>query len=288
MNQYIAHYRIPESTFASTTDELDDFEKHGLGFVEELTGVPKNEEDYSGTDAEDDKAGSIEDVLETSEEEDSEGGDDGDQSAEESAKEKALRRRRELYVIRARKNALGSLLNREEPASRDRGERHEDERFANARLEAVQALFDGEVTRFAQVQYRNGISERIQDLEQLQKSILPESCHQAVRAPIGAELPGFDQEDNLTRLQQRAIGFSAEDAVRKTLDRLTYVVRQGSLLRMPANPNAAGASFKNKYERGWDTVMASAALAGIDDRFVPCLFGRYLFCVVWCDFFQGS
>lgn len=286
MNELIyCSYRIPESAFASTTDELDDFEKYGLGFVEELTGVPKNEEDYSGTDAEDDNAGSNEDVQETSGEENPEGGDDGDQSAEESTKEKALRRRRELYVIRARKNTLGSLLNREESVARDRGERHEDERFANARLEAVQALFDGEIARFAQVQYRKGISERIQDLEQFQKSILPESCHQAVRAPIGSELSGFDQEDDLTRLQQRAIAFSAEDAMRKTLDRMIYVVRQGSLLRMPAKPRVERVMFRNKYERGWDTVMTSAALAGIDDRFVPSLFGRYLFCsVLFCLF----
>ncbi|KAG9061257.1 hypothetical protein KI688_007595 [Linnemannia hyalina] len=259
-------HSIPKSSFASATDELDDIEKHGLGFVEELTGVPKNEEDYSGTDAENDNAGSNEDVQETGDEEDSEGEDDGDQSAEESAKEKALRRRRELYATRARKNALEGLLDREEPAARDRGKRHEDERFANARLEAVQALFDGEIARFAQVQYRKGVQERVHDLEQFQKSTLSESYHQAVRAPIGSELSGFDQEDDLTRLQQRAIAFSAEDAVRKSLDRMAYVVRQGSLLRMPAKPRIEKAVFRNKYERGWDTVMTSAALAGIDDR----------------------
>lgn len=257
---------VPESSFASTTDELDDFEKYGLGFVEELTGVPKNEEDYSETDGEEDNAESNVDVQETSGQEDSEREQDGDPSAKESVKERAARRRREQYAARARKNALKGLLKREEPAARDQSERHEDERFANTRLEAVQALFEGEVARFAQFQYRKGILERIQDLEQFQKSTLPESCHQAVRAPIGSELPGFDQEDDLTRLQQRAIAFSAEDAVRKTLDRMTYVVRQGSLLRMPVKPRLYEAVIRNKYERGWDTVMTSAALAGIDDR----------------------
>ncbi|KAF9130214.1 hypothetical protein BGX30_013613 [Mortierella sp. GBA39] len=259
-------HSVTKSSFTSATDELDDIEKHGLGFVEELTGVPKNEEDYSETDAENDNAGSNEDVQETGDEEDSEGGDDGDQSAEESAKEKTLRRRRELYATRARRNALEGLLDREEPAARNRSKRHEDERFANARLEAVQALFDGEIARFAQVQYRKGIQERVQDLEQFQKSTLSESHHQAVRAPIGSRLSGFDQEDDLTRLQQRAIAFSAEDAVRKSLDRMAYVVRQGSLLRMPAKAKVEKAVFRNKYERGWDTVMTSAALAGIDDR----------------------
>lgn len=285
MNETIyCSYRVPESSFASATDELDDFEKYGLGFVEELMGVPKNEEDYSETDGEEDNAESNEDVQETSGQEDSEREQDGDPSAKESVKERAARRRREQYAARARKNALKGLLKREEPAARDRSERHEDERFANTRLEAVQALFEGEVARFAQFQYRKGILERIQDLEQFQKSTLPESCHQAVRAPIGSELPGFDQEDDLTRLQQRAIAFSAEDAVRKTLDRMTYVVRQGSLLRMPVKPRLYEAVIRNKYERGWDTVMTSAALAGIDDRLVPYLFGRHLFCsVLFCS-----
>ncbi|KAF8946325.1 hypothetical protein BGZ47_000804 [Haplosporangium gracile] len=255
-------HSIPKSSFASTVDNLDGFEEHGLGFVEELTGVPKNEEDYSNTDTEDDIAGSDENAQETSDRED----DESDQSAEESAKEKELRRRREDHALHARNKPLKSILEREKLAPRDRGERHQDERLANTRLEAVQALFDGEVARFAQIQYQKGIPERIQDLDLFQESTLSGPCHQAVRTPIGSELSGFDQLDDLTRLQQRAIAFSAEDALRKTLDRMTYVVRQGSLLRMPVYPVGRDALLKNKYERGWDTVMTSAALAGIDDR----------------------
>ncbi|KAF9144400.1 hypothetical protein BG015_000127 [Linnemannia schmuckeri] len=255
-------HSIPKSSFASTADNLDDFEEHGLGFVEELAGVPKKEEDYSDTDTEDDSAEFDEHVQETSGRE----VDEGDQSAEESAKEKELRRKRENHASYARNKPLKDILEREELAPRGRSERHQDERLANARLEAIQALFDGEVARFAQIQYQKGIPERIQDLDQFQESTFSRPCHQAVRTPIGSELSGFDQLDDLTRLQQRAIAFSAEDAVRKTLDRMTYVVRQGSLLRMPVYPVGRDALLRNKYERGWDTVMTSAALAGIDDR----------------------
>lgn len=260
--------------------------------MEELTGVPKNEEDYSDTDTEDDAgskednagsnedgAGSNEDDCESSNQESDEQEDEGNQSAEESAKERKLRLKRERYaeLARARRKALESLVEREDLAPRDRAERHEDERYANARLEAVQALFEGEVARFAQAQYKRGIPERVQDLDRLQTLTLSESCHQAVRTPIGADLSGFGQEDDLTRLQQRAIAFSAEDAVRKTLDRMTYVVRQGSLLRMPDFPSSNQRSLsKIKYERGWDTVMTSAALAGVDDRFVLCCYEGYL------------
>ncbi|KAG0306677.1 hypothetical protein BGZ97_000657 [Linnemannia gamsii] len=211
-------HSVPESSFRNAANKLDDFEEYGLGFVEELTGVPKNEEDYSDTDTEGDGAGSNEDVHVSSSQEIDEQEDGGDQSAEETAMERKLRRNRTRYAER----------------------------------------------------YRKGIPERIQDLDQVQKLTLSKSCPQAVRTPIGSDLSGFDQEDDLTRLQQRAIAFSAEDVVRKTLDRMTYVVRQGSLLRMPDFPSrrqtVEGGVYKTKYERGWDTVMTSAALAGVDDR----------------------
>ncbi|KAG0371913.1 hypothetical protein BGX24_001004, partial [Mortierella sp. AD032] len=293
-------HTVPVSAFADSAGEPDFFEKQGLGFVEELSGVPKREDDYSDTDMEDDGSGSdngdplpkvkegmkqqnnadrgkhegkqrIEQEVVRKDNKDNQ----GDESGEETATERRLRRKRVQAALRSRR--LEGIVEREESVPRDRHQRHEDERFANARLEAVQNFFNGEMAHFAQMQYQKGISERIQDLDKFQKlTALPEDSRRGrqaavsvpVRAPIGSGRAGFDQEDDLTRIQQRAVAFSAEDALRKTLDRMVYVVRQGSLLRMPDYMAKVdkGMKLKAHYERGWDTVMTSAAMAGIDDR----------------------
>ncbi|KAF9906554.1 hypothetical protein EC991_000496 [Linnemannia zychae] len=282
-------HTVPVPAFTDEASEPDYFEEQGLGFVEELAGVPKVDDDYSDTDMESDNSGSDENIHNSSTKErgkhgnkrggenesenESEGEEDEDVgSGEETARERRLRRQRRKRTHAAmRSRKLEGLLERQESMPRSRHERHEDERFANARLEAVQGFFNGEMARFAQMQYQKGIPERVQDLDKfLQSMTLPEDRRPTavpVRAPIGSDLAGFDQEDKMTRIQQRAIAFSAEDALRKTLDRMVYVVRQGSLLRMPEYYNVATkASNRRNYERGWDTVMTSAAMAGIDDR----------------------
>ncbi|KAG0202518.1 hypothetical protein BGX33_009677 [Mortierella sp. NVP41] len=275
---------IPESTFVDAAQEPDYFEEQGMGFVEELTGISKKDEDYSDTDQENEdgeqdklnlsqehsaigQTGSEEEDEHDESEQDE--GAQSDQSVEETVQQRRYRRLRERRARRARKGH--HLVDRQEAPRRTRHERHEDERFANTRLEAIHKLFSGEIARFAQTQYRKGIPNRVKDLDQFQKSTLPEFRRQAARAPIGSTLPGFDQEDDLTPIQQRAIAFSAEDALRKTLDRMAYVVRQGSALRMPGRPALKpfvplGVKHLSNYERGWDTVMTSATMAGIDDR----------------------
>ncbi|KAG0256709.1 hypothetical protein BGZ95_005431, partial [Linnemannia exigua] len=169
-------HTVPVSAFADRAGEPDFFEKQGLGFVEELSGVPKREDDYSDTDMEDNGSGSDQDdrlpkVKEGMRQEDvkkDNKDDQGDESGEETAKERRLRRKRVQAALRSRR--LEDIVERQESVPRERHQRHEDERFANARLEAVQNFFDGEMARFAQMQYQKGIPERIQDLDKFQKS----------------------------------------------------------------------------------------------------------------------
>ncbi|KAF9187708.1 hypothetical protein BGZ51_004418 [Haplosporangium sp. Z 767] len=219
---------VPKSSYVNASAPPNYFELQGMGFVEELTGVPKREEDYSDTEQ-----------------------DEGDEEYDSALEEELLNRRRQ------EKREL----------KKQRCQRHEDERSANERLEQVQQFMNDEITSFAQNQYRKGASHRIKDLYSLQRRTMPDSQIRAARSMIGSSREGEEQLDELTPIQENATRFAAEDSLRSILDRLPYVIRQGALGRMPEYaelglPKPAMAH----YERGWDTIMAAASLAGVDDR----------------------
>ncbi|KAG0205306.1 hypothetical protein BGX28_003060 [Mortierella sp. GBA30] len=234
---------VPKSTYVDARDP-DFFEQQGMEFVEDLTGVPKTEDDYSTTEDE-------------NEDEDEEGDDvnnDGEQDddAEEAKQERLLELRRE-----AKRRA------------KDQRERHEDERAASQRLEEVQEFFSEQMASFAQQQFRKGVPYRIHDLYTFQQQTLPQYRIRATRAPIGMSKAGDEQEDELTPIQEKASIFEAEDTLRTILYRLPYVIRQGALGEEPEYVRLGlpkPVSEKGGYERTWDTTMAAASLCGIDDR----------------------
>ncbi|KAI1320273.1 hypothetical protein EDD11_001488 [Mortierella claussenii] len=225
---------VPKDPYEDLEDthDADFFEKQGLGFVEELTGVPKTDADYS-SDTQDDE----------------EPEDDAYSSSEEAMHEQSLRDRK--------------------LAKQKRQERHQNEWNANSRLEAIHGFLKGEFTAFAQHQYRKGIPLRTKDFFTLQKETLPAFRARAARSTIGESTAGDEQEDELTPIQLNAARFGAEDALRQILDRLPYVIRQGALGKAPDYVSLGlpkPASSEAEYERGWDTIMTAASISGIDDR----------------------
>ncbi|KAF9115324.1 hypothetical protein BGX27_008204 [Mortierella sp. AM989] len=224
---------VPKSSFMDVSAETDFFEQQGMGFVEELTGMPKTEADYSGSD-------------ESTGESDQEVN-----SANEAQEELELHRRR---MAKKRKKL--------------RQERHANEKMANDRLEKVNGFLREEITAFAQKQYRKGIPHRIKNLYAFQKQTLPPFRIQAARSSIGNSKAG-DEEDELTPIQENAAAFAAEDSLRRILDRLPYVIRQGALGEAPDYVKLGlpkPVSSVAEYERGWDTLMAAASIAGVEDR----------------------
>ncbi|KAF9964755.1 hypothetical protein BGZ70_005980, partial [Mortierella alpina] len=226
---------IPKNIYMETS-EANVFEQQGMAFVNDLTGVPKTEDDYSTTEDEGD-------LSENESEND---------STDEVLQERLLEKRRE-----AKRRAKAQQ------------ERHDDERTASQRLEGVQRFFNEEMTAFAQRQYRRGIPYRIKDFDAFQRQTLPNHLNRAIRTPVGVLPPGEGQEDELTPIQERAATFAAEDSLRKVLNRLPYVVRQGALGQEPEYVSIGlpkPVLTSGGYERGWDTMMATASLAGIEDR----------------------
>ncbi|KAG0319068.1 hypothetical protein BGZ99_005326 [Dissophora globulifera] len=223
---------VVPSVTPEITNEPSAFEQYGMGFVDELTGVPKEEADYSDID---------EDLLDRR--------SDALQGLSEAGLQERLLHRKRL--------------------NKRRKERQANERMSNSRLEQVHHFLESEVTLFARTQYRKGSRDRVKDLYKFQQETLPPFRIQAARAPIGSSRAGEEQEDELTTIQEKAVAFAAEDSLRKVLDRLPYVIRQGALGEAPdyvtlglPKPVASAAD----YERGWDTMMAAASIAGIDDR----------------------
>ncbi|KAG0369991.1 hypothetical protein BC939DRAFT_447359 [Gamsiella multidivaricata] len=178
----------------------DNFERQGLNFVDDLSGVPKTAKDYSNTDSSTDSVGS---------------------DIEAPLREEELKQRKLAKQQRKRR-------------------RHSNERMANERLQRVHGALRDEVTAFAR------------------------RMHKEARTQAGAI-----RVDGLNSIQERAVVFSAEDSLRRTLDRLPYVVRQGAMGEAPdyaqiGYPKPVASEASN--ERGWDTVMAAASISGIDDR----------------------
>ncbi|KAF8937342.1 hypothetical protein BGZ58_002887 [Dissophora ornata] len=222
---------VPKTSSVHFPAEPDAFEQQGMGFVDELTGVPKEEDDYSDSDTDINR--------------DSSG--DGD-SADEARQEFLLKQRR---------------------LAKQRRARHANERLANDRLEQVHSLLNSEFVAFAHRQYRKGTKERIQDLDAFQRETLPPFRIRAARASIGRSKGGDEQEDEMTPIQEKAVSFAAEDSLRKILDRLPYVIRQGALGELPdyvrlglPKPVTSVAD----YERNWDTIMTAASIGGVEDR----------------------
>ncbi|KAG0005361.1 hypothetical protein BGZ80_009854 [Entomortierella chlamydospora] len=230
---------VPKSSFMDESADADFFEQQGMGFVEELTGVPKTEADYSDEESGDE---SDEEV----------GSDEGVNSANEADEERELHERR----LAKKRRKL-------------RQERHANERMANSRLEQVNSFLREEIVAFARKQYRKGISHRVKDLHSLQKETLPPFRIQAARSSIGGSKRGDEEEDELTPIQENTAAFAAEDSLRRILDRLPYVIRQGALGEAPDYVKLGlpkPVSSVAEYERGWDTLMAAASISGVDDR----------------------
>ncbi|KAF9361650.1 hypothetical protein BGX26_000602 [Mortierella sp. AD094] len=226
---------VPKSSFMDASADADFFEQQGMGFVEELTGVPKTEADYSGDESSDE--------VESDEEVN---------SANEADKERELHER--------------SLAKKRRKLRR---ERHTNESVANSRLEQVNSFLREEIVAFAQKQYRKGIPHRVKDLYSFQKETLPPFRIQAARSSIGDSKAGNEEGDELTPIQENAAAFAAEDSLRRILDRLPYVIRQGALGEAPDYVKLGlpkPVSSVAEYERGWDTLMAAASISGVDDR----------------------
>ncbi|KAF9436750.1 hypothetical protein BGZ76_003066 [Entomortierella beljakovae] len=227
---------VPESSFMDISPDKDFFLQQGLGFVEELTGVPKTEADYSAEES------SSEDENEDMEV----------NSADEGREEQELHQRRLSKIKRKLQE-----------------ERHSDERAANSRLEQVHKFFKEEIVGFAQKQYRKGSAHRIKDLYTFQKKTLPPFRNRAARSAMSSSKVGDEELDELKPIQENGVAFAAEDSLRRVLDRLPYVIRQGALGEAPdyvklglPKPVSSAAD----YERGWDTIMSAACIAGVDDR----------------------
>ncbi|KAF8985924.1 hypothetical protein BGZ46_000534 [Entomortierella lignicola] len=217
---------VPKSSYMDTNTDVNFFEQQGMGFVEELTGVPKTEGDYSG--------------------------DDEDEAYNSSDDEYALYKRRIAKKLR-----------------KQRQEQRANERDASNRLEQVHSFLKEEFVAYAHQQYRKGIPHRIKDLYSFQKQTLPPFRRRAVRAIIGDSKAGDEIEDELSPIQENAAAFAAEDSLRRILDRLPYAIRQGALGEVPEYVKLGvpkPVSSIADYERNWDTVMAAASIAGVEDR----------------------
>jgi len=200
-----------------------------MEFVEELTGVPKTDADYSEID------------------------NSSSSSSENEAYQEELLRQRRMAKRKAKES------------------RHANEKVSNDRLKQVHGFLEREFLSFARRQYKEGTKHRIKDLHTFQEKTLPPFRNQAARSSIGMSDAGHEQEDVLTPIQEKAGVFAAEDALRKVLDRLPYVIRQGALGRAPIYATKGTAKPVNtiaSYERRWDTIMTAASLGGIDDRYV--------------------
>ncbi|KAF9371070.1 hypothetical protein CPC16_003306 [Podila verticillata] len=181
----------------------DSFERKGMAFVSELTGVPKSEHDYeiSGSDEDDEEE-------------------------------------------------LERLLDERRASKRQRKEQQENERSSTQRLTEVHRFFRDEVTTFAQKQYHKAFP-----------------CKKPSPYPDLKKIRASDQ-DELTLLQENAAAFSAEDTLLSVLDRIPFVIRQGALGKNPEYM-AQGRKLMTadaSYERGWNSVMLAATMAGVDER----------------------
>ncbi|KAF9925972.1 hypothetical protein BGZ65_007489 [Modicella reniformis] len=230
---------IPEYSFEDEVAETNAFEEKGMVFAEELTGVPKTEADYSETDSD----------SEQNEEDEDENESDSD-SANEAQHEQSLKQRRMA------KRKLKHL-------------RHTNERMANRRLEKVHHFLKSEITAFARRQYREGTKRRVKDLHDFQEQTQSPFYNRAARSSIGSSDAGHEQKDELTAIQEKAAVFASEDALRRILERLPFVIRQGALGKIPkyvSKGTPKPVNFFTDYERRWDTIMTAAKLSGIEDR----------------------
>ncbi|KAG0052359.1 hypothetical protein BGZ83_002698 [Gryganskiella cystojenkinii] len=257
---------MPMDPFVDLPKQPQEGDEHALRFVQELTGVPKTEKDYSDSSSE----GESEEEMQV---EKNEREEEYDSEAEEAI--------REAFQKRAR--AARKKLKRE---------RHADERAATTRLLQVQKLFNQEMTNFGRVQYRKGREHGMSNEEaaKFRRRCLPDFRNLAVRTSntstsatrttttinrssstgtTGAGQADDDPQEDLTTLQERALTFAAEDRTRKILNRLPWVIRQGALGSAPeyvVKGIPKPVSSEAEFERGWDTIMTAASLAGVEDR----------------------
>ncbi|KAF9905824.1 hypothetical protein BX616_000911, partial [Lobosporangium transversale] len=227
---------VPKDIYEDDTD-ANFFEAQGMEFVEELAGVPKTTDDF------------LEEFEGAENEEESD--DDLDTATDNDmpqTQRMSLHKQKRLEELK---------------------ERIDNERNANNRLQEIYHLLKNEFSAFAQRQYRKGMQHRVKDFYSFQKDTLPPFRAQAAQSTIGESLAGDEQDDILTPIQENAAKFAAEDALKRILDRLPYVLRQGALGNVPDYVRLGlpkPVSSVADYERGWDTVMAAASISGIEDR----------------------
>ncbi|KAG0241144.1 hypothetical protein BGW41_006250 [Actinomortierella wolfii] len=179
----------------------------------------------------------------------------------------------------------GRILTKEEQMQQWKLDRH-----AARRAPKIHQVFEDEVIAFAQKMYRQGSAFRVEDLDALQELTMPKYRIQAVRSSkpnkTQSQAHGTAQEareaeqrqalesnntteesldelewadDELTALQEKAAVFSAEDTMRRVLQRLPYVIRQGALGYKPS-------FVSGDFERRWETVLLAANLGGVEER----------------------
>jgi len=231
--------------------QVHDYDEYAARFVKELTGVPKTAKDYSGSSSESSDHETDEESEPRLEHCDEEPGTGYDAEAEEARRDS---RQREARAARKKR----------------KHERHADERAANTRLLQVQKFFNEEMTSFGQRQYRKGKEHRMDDKVRdiLREKILP--LYRDTAMSTKALNPDDDPDDEMTAIQERALAFAAENRTRKILDKLPWVIRQGALGAVPpyvANGVPKPVTTEAEYERGWDTIMAAASMAGVEDRY---------------------
>ncbi|KAF9970066.1 hypothetical protein BGZ73_007336 [Actinomortierella ambigua] len=198
-----------------------------------------------------------------------------------------------IIKVRSKVEDLSALHERK-LSKEEQTRQWELDRHAERRAPEVHQMFEEEVIAFAQRMYRQGSAFRIEDFDTLQELTMPKYRIQAVRSSKptrtrsrrsgatssnttldtrnegtdqaleheGADEARDDQEwadDELTAMQEKAAVFSAEDTMRRVLQRLPYVIRQGALGYKPTFVNG-------DFERRWETILLAANLGGVEER----------------------
>ncbi|KAF9577715.1 hypothetical protein BGW38_006895, partial [Lunasporangiospora selenospora] len=291
--------RVPRASFVDEGTRADFFEQQGMAFVEELTGVPKGESDFSDSD-DDLGGGEFEQAIaaslpkelvkltekqekrllrkyEREQAEIQEARSFGKRAGSGAGRRKGQDRDEELEIDEGSKRKSGRsgrihgeikslrLAELEEQRRRVRKAvkhaRHNDERKAQHRLGEVYGFFKEEVKTFAHSQYRKGAQSRTEQPSS------GSALNDSQKITGGEQIEDHDR-DELTVLQENASMFAAEDTLQRVLGRLPYVIRQGAMGGMPEYVRLGlpkPMSVQSDYERGWQTMMTAASLSGVDD-----------------------
>ncbi|KAG0336162.1 hypothetical protein BG004_008176 [Podila humilis] len=139
----------------------------------------------------------------------------------------------------------------------ERAQQQQYEKNTNERLMKTHRFFEEEMSAFAQAQYTKELSEhRASENSRMSRSSSPCPMTDTVAS-------------ELSPVQENAAVFSAEDTLMSVLGRMPYVLRQGAMGRNPdyvTQGHARPMPTVAAYERGWDSVMLAASMAGVDNN----------------------